>query len=62
MADTNFDELKIEIEASAKTAAEEVGKLADQLERLRTVANKPFKNPAKEVQGDSGSSSAETKA
>lgn len=62
MADTNFDELKIEIEASAKTAAEEVGKLADQLERLRTVANKPYKNPTKEVQGESGSSSTETKA
>lgn len=61
MAETNFEQLKIEVSASASDAAKEVKNLADQLESLRTISNKGIKNPI-QSSVDSSNSKAEKTA
>lgn len=49
MANGDFDSLQIEIGASSKQAAADVGKLVDQMERLKKTMSGNWNNPVKDI-------------
>lgn len=64
MANGDFDSLQIEIGASSKQAAADVGKLVDQMERLKKTMSGNWNNPVKDIassasQGDTAANNRE---